>query len=103
MSVVDQNPPIELIEVQGYYYAALREAAELALMLKNKALTERLTDRADLLKETCLKEFWLPKKNFFAIALSESKFPDERISSNPGPLLFSGILDGEDDKIRAVL
>src|SRR3989344_3533802 len=29
------TPPIELIEVQGYYYAALREAAELALMLKN--------------------------------------------------------------------
>lgn len=95
--------PIELIEVQGYYYAALREAAELALMLKEESLAKQLTKRSEELKRTCLKEFWLPKRNFFAIALSGSKYPDERVSSNPGHLLFSGILDGEDDKIRAVV
>ena len=97
------KPPIELIEVQGYYYAALREAAELALMLKNELLEKKLRARAEKLKETVLREFWLTKKNFFTIALSESKFPDERISSNPGHLLFSGVLDGEDDKIKAVV
>ena len=97
------TPPIELIEVQGYYYAALREAAELALMLKNESLEKKLRARAEKLKVAVIKEFWLPEKNFFAIALSESKFPNERISSNPGHLLFSGILDGEDDKIKAVV
>lgn len=97
------KPPIELVEAQGYYYAALREATELALMLKNETLAKRLTGRLGSLKETCLKEFWLPEKNYFAAALSESKFSDERISSNPGHLLFSGILDGEDDKIKAVV
>jgi len=95
--------PIELIEAQGYYYAALREAAEFALMLKDEALAKKLSQRSEKLKETCLKEFWLADKNFFAIALSESKFPDKRISSNPGHLLFSGILDGEDDKIKAIV
>ncbi len=95
--------PVELIEVQGYYYAALHEAAEFALMLKDEALAKKLTQRNEKLKETCLREFWLPDKNFFAIALAESRFPDKRIASNPGHLLFSGILDGEDDKIEAVV
>src|SRR3989344_9389901 len=97
------RPPIELVEVQGYCYAALREAAELALMLKNESLEKKLRARAEKLKETLIKEFWLPDKNFFAIALSESKSPDERISSNPGHLLFSGVLDSKDDKIKAVV
>ncbi|PIU99719.1 MAG: hypothetical protein COS58_00810 [Candidatus Tagabacteria bacterium CG03_land_8_20_14_0_80_41_22] len=95
--------PIELVEAQGYYYAALREAAEFALMLKSESLEKKLRLRAEKLKEAVIKEFWLPEKSFFAVALSESKFPDERISSNPGHLLFSGVLDGEDDKIKAVV
>lgn len=103
MDHLQLTPPIELVEVQGYYYAALREAAELALMLKNAALEQELGVRAEKLKETVIKEFWLPEKGFFAVALAESKYPDERISSNPGQLLFSGILDGEDDKIAAVV
>lgn len=94
--------PVELIEAQSYYYAALREAAELALMLKDEPLAKKLAVHSHRLKETCLKEFWLPEKNFFAFALAESKHPDQRIASNPGHLLFSGILDGEDDKIKAV-
>lgn len=103
MDHLELKPPIELIEVQGYYYAALREAADLALMLKDEKLAKELARRSKKLKETCLKEFWLPKKGFFAIALSESKHPDERVSSNPGHLLFGGILDGEDDKIKAIV
>ena len=97
------KPPIELIEVQGYYYSALQEASELALMLKNQSLSEKLIQRSRKLKETCLKKFWLTDKNFFALALSESSFADDRIASNPGHLLFSGILDGEHDKIKAVV
>lgn len=97
------TPPIELVEAQGYYYAALRGAAELALMLKNESLEKKLRARAEKSKEAVIKEFWLPEENFFTAALSGSKFPDNRISSNPGHLLFSGILDGEDDKIKAVV
>lgn len=95
--------PIELSEVQGYYYAALREGSEFALMLKKEELAKHLTERAARLKETFLKEFWLEETGFFAIGLSESKFPDSRISSNPGHLLFTGILDDEDEKIEAAV
>lgn len=97
------KPPIELVEVQGYYYTALREAAEFALMLKNAKLAHRLASRAEKLKENCIKKFWLLNKNFFASALSESKFRDMRIMSNPGHLLFTGILDGHEDKIKATV
>lgn len=95
--------PIELIEVQGYYYTALRRAAELALMLKDAELAKHLTERAEKLKENCFREFWLSGQNFFASALSESKFADERIMSNPGHLLFTGILDGEEAKVKSVV
>ena len=97
------KPPIELIEVQGYYYAALRKAAEFALRLKNKSIEKKLRARAEKLKEAVIREFWLPEKNFFSTALAESKFPDKRISSNPGHLLFGGILDGEAGKIKEVV
>lgn len=97
------NPPIKIIEAQGYYYAALHEATKFTLILKDKALEKRLRARAEKLKETVIKEFWLPEKTFFATALSESKIPDNKITSNPGHLLFSGILDGEDVKIKAVV
>ncbi len=96
------KPPIELIEVQGYYYAALLLSAELALRLKNDMLAKKIAERSKKLKETCIKEFWLSDKKFFATSLSESKFPDKRIASNPGHLLFSGILDGEEEKIKAI-
>ena len=97
------KPPIELIEVQGYYYAALRKAAEFALRLKNKSIEKKLRTRAEKLKEEVIKELWLREKNFFSTALAESKFPDKRISSNPGHLLFGGILDGETGKIKNIL
>lgn len=95
--------PVELIEVQGYYYAALHEASEFAFMLKDEPFSEYLKERRGVLKKRVIKKFWLAEENFFATALSESKVPNNKITSNPGHLLFSGILDGEDDKIKAVV
>lgn len=95
--------PIELSEAQGYYYVALMEAVEFALMLKDEKLAKRLTERGRQLKESFIKEFWIPETEFFAIALSESKFADSRVSSNPGHLLFTGILDNEDEKIGSLV
>ncbi|MFH1401974.1 MAG: amylo-alpha-1,6-glucosidase [Parcubacteria group bacterium] len=96
------KPPVKIVEAQGYYYAALRQAAKLALKLKNETLAMRLIKRSEKLKDIFLKEFWLPEEKFFATALSKSKIPDKRISSNPGHLLFTGILDDKNDKIKAV-
>ncbi|MEW5908035.1 MAG: amylo-alpha-1,6-glucosidase [Patescibacteria group bacterium] len=95
--------PIEIVEVQSYYYAALREAGELALMLKEVKFSQQLVETSEKLKNNFLKEFWLPEIKFFASALSRSKIPDKRITSNPGHLLFTGILDNEEAKRAAVV
>ncbi|OHA47090.1 MAG: hypothetical protein A3A80_01560 [Candidatus Terrybacteria bacterium RIFCSPLOWO2_01_FULL_44_24] len=95
--------PIALIEVQGYYYAALYSASELALKLNDRLLADNLINRAAKLKANCLKTFWMPDKNFFATAVSADKKPADAITSNPGHLLFSGILDGNEDKINALV
>lgn len=93
-------PPVELIEVQGYYYAALREAAEFALMLKDTKLAKHLAGQSEKVKEHCIKKFWLADKGFFSSALARSNVADTRVMSNPGHLLFTGILDGQSDKIK---
>lgn len=96
------KPPVAIVEAQGYYYAALCQAAKLASKLKNGTLATQLTKRSEELKKNFLKKFWLPDKKFFTTALPKSKIPDTRITSNPGHLLFTGILDGENDEIKAV-
>lgn len=95
--------PIELVEVQGYYYLALKEASNLASMLKDVNYSKRLNQKAEELKNYFLKEFWMEDLNFFAFALSQSKIADKRITSNPGHLLFTGILDNEEEKREAVV
>ena len=100
---LDFTPPIELVEAQGYYYAALSSASELALALKKTDLARKLSRRAKELQNNFLKEFWLAEQNFFATALSESKIPDTKITSNPGHLLFTGILDDEPEKRQAIV
>jgi len=96
-------PPIEMVEVQGYYYMALREAADLALMLKDVKLSKKFSRRAEELKNNFLKQFWSDDLKFFTLALSQSKTPDKRITSNPGHLLFTGILDDEKEIREAVV
>lgn len=103
MDHVALKPPIELIEAQGYYYIALRETVQLALMRKNTALARRLGSIAERVRENCIKKFWLPDQTFFASMLSNSGVADKRTMSNPGHLLFSGILDNEDAKLKAVV
>lgn len=95
-------PPIEVVEVQGYYYAALSEAHEIALMLKKTALAKSLVERASRLKKNFIKAFWLPQVRRFAFSLERSRIPDARKVSNAGHLLFTGILDDRPDLAASV-
>lgn len=100
---LELRPPIELVEVQGYYYLALIAANELALAFQNVELATHLRHIAQELKSKFLDAFWSPEKNFFSIALERSRKPDFRVASNPGHLLFTGILDDERQKADAVV
>ncbi|MCL5257414.1 MAG: hypothetical protein M1319_06415 [Chloroflexi bacterium] len=86
------EPPIALCEVQGYAYDARRRSAELlaALGCKEAATQERL---AAELRDRFNKDFWMPEHEFYAVALDSSKRKVDSITSNPGQLLWSGIVD----------
>ncbi len=95
------DPPVAIVEAQGYQYPALREIAHLAEIKKDWDLVDKLEERAWELKKKFDKDFWMPEKKYFASALDGKKQQKKSITSNPGHLLFSGIL--RDDKIDAVV
>src|SRR5919109_390386 len=93
------EPPIALVEVQGYVYRAKRTAARLAQDLGERELAERLEREAADLRVRFNRDFWLDKQGVYALALDGDKRPVETITSNPGHCLWSHILD-EDKAAR---
>ena len=85
--------PIAVVEVQGYVYLALKEVSKLAQILKEKELAQELRAKAEDLKENFNKDFWMESRKYFALALDEKNKQKKSITSNPGHLLFTGILD----------
>lgn len=92
------KPPVAIVEVQGYQYLALREISKLAIVMRDNDLARKLSDRAKKLKKNFNKKFWMKKKKYFALALNGKKRQRKAITSNPGHLLFTGII--EKDKIK---
>jgi glycogen debranching enzyme len=101
----DAIPPIALCEVQGYAWDALKCGAELADRLElavdlaerfefeNKAHYWRTV--ADRLQEDFEAAFWLDDLDIYAIALDGTGKPCAVRSSNPGHLLYNGIVKPE--------
>ena len=93
--------PRATCELQGYAYDARRRAARLAREVwADQALADRLERDAAELKHRFNKDFWLEEEQYFALALDGHKRPVRTVTSNPGHLLWSGIVD--DDKAAAV-
>jgi glycogen debranching enzyme len=84
--------PIALAEVQGYQYAALLGAAFMAEMLGRSDRAPALRTRARRLQERFESDFWMPDEAFYALALDGAGAPCRVISSNPGHLLWTGIV-----------
>jgi glycogen debranching enzyme len=85
--------PIALVEVQGYAYAALRGASELARLLGDAETAARLRHDATALRERFNRDFWVETDSFLALALDGDKRPCEVVSSNAAHALWSGIVD----------
>lgn len=85
------EPPIALCEVQGYVYAAKRQAARLAHLLGQSATAVQLEEQAERLRQTVEERFWMPERGFYALALDRDKKPCRVLSSNAGHLLFCGL------------
>ncbi len=84
-------PPIALVEVQGYVYAARRAMAWLAERRGDDARAQDLRHRAKALRSAVEKRFWLPDLGFYAIAIDGTGEPCRVRASNPGHLLYTGL------------
>jgi glycogen debranching enzyme len=87
-------PPVAIVEAQGYQYLALKEVSNLAKQVKKDIeLKDELDNRAKKLKDNFNKDFWMEDKKYFALALDKDNKQRQAITSNPGHLLFTGILN----------
>lgn len=89
--------PRATCEIQGYVYDAKMRTARLARKVwGDPAWADELESEAKALKERFNRDFWIPERGFFALALDGQKRKVDSLTSNIGHLLWSGI--AEDDK-----
>jgi glycogen debranching enzyme len=94
--------PRATCEIQGYAYDARRRTARLARQVwGDDGLADRLERDAEALKTAFNRDFWLPEVGYYALALDGDKHPVPTLASNPGQLLWSGIVP--DDRVDAVV
>ena len=89
------EPPIALVEVQAYVYAAKRAAATLFRALGDPGLAARMDAEAERLRDAFEATFWMPSEGFYCMALDREKRQVAAIASNPGQALWSGIVAPE--------
>ncbi|MCW2500535.1 MAG: Amylo-alpha6-glucosidase [Frankiales bacterium] len=94
------EPPISLVEVQGYAYGAFLARAHFATEAGDDALARHWADRASALKQRFNEVFWLPEHGYYALALDGDKRPVDALASNMGHCLWTGIVD--EDKAASV-
>jgi len=84
------EPPIALVEVQGYAVDALRRAAELYRALgRSESLSEELLREADRLSERIDRELWLDGRGLHALAKDGRDRIADALASNAAHLLWS--------------
>ncbi|MGC1213691.1 MAG: glycogen debranching N-terminal domain-containing protein [Micromonospora sp.] len=86
--------PRATCETQGYAYDAKLRGARLAREFWNDpAYADRLEREAAELKERFNRDFWIPEREYYALALDAEGRHVDALSSNIGHLLWSGIVD----------
>jgi glycogen debranching enzyme len=86
--------PIATCEIQGYAYDAQRRSACLAHEVwHDEVLAGLLEHRAEILRESFRRDFWMPERGCHALALDGDKRQVDSLTSNIGHLLWSGLLD----------
>ncbi len=95
-SMLEQmKSPVSVIGVQGYAYRALRKTRELfpgEFLEDHSTLTEAIDDALSFLQENVYDYFSLYDENYLGLAIDGDGVLNQAITSDPGHLLFSGIL-----------
>jgi glycogen debranching enzyme len=94
------EPPVALVEVQGYCIDARRRMARLYRQLGRREEASRLMATAAKLARRLDDAFWIEKTGTYALALDGAKRQVQTITSNQGHLLFSRVIPA--DRARRV-
>lgn len=89
------EPPIAVVEAQGYAVAGLRAAARLEEELGEASRAEPLRKEAEELQERIEDRFWRDELGTFDMALGRDGAPANTVSSNPGHLLWAEAVSPE--------
>lgn len=87
------EPPIALVEVQGYVYMAKLGLAEIFERDGQTERAEKLRREAYQLKQNFNRHFWLEECGSYALALEVGNRPVDSLTSNPGHVLYAGLAD----------
>lgn len=82
------EPPIALVEVQGYVASAYRHGAELARVMGEEELAETWRARVEPFLRRLDEAFWNHESRYYAMALDGHGRQVPTLSSNPGHLLY---------------
>lgn len=95
LDVLGISQPVAMVEIQGYAYSSLIAATKIADVVGKKEQVGFYANLAEKLKRRFNEAFWMPKEKFFCLALDGKGRQRKAITSNPGHLLFTGIIDAE--------
>lgn len=87
------QPPIALVEVQGYAIDAFARASSLFSLLGSHGRAETLQKKSQNLRVKLNQAFWMRDEGFYALALDREKHRVAVKASNPGHLLFSNAIE----------
>ena len=85
------EPPIALVEVQGYVFDAKIRMADLYGVAGRNEEAADLRREAERLREQIVDAFWMEDAGTFALALDGDKQPIPTVSSNAAHLLWSRV------------
>ena len=94
------QPPIALIEVQGYVHRAWLETAGLMRVCGAGEIAFGLERKAADLKRRVAAAYWSKRRRYMAMAIARDGRQADAIASNPGQALWSGII--EDGRVGAI-
>ncbi len=89
------EPPIALCEVQGEIYQAWLGAANIYQVWGESQRAKELRQKAEELYQRFNERFWMEDEGFYCLGLDSQKQQIKSISSNPGQLLWTGIVPKE--------
>jgi glycogen debranching enzyme len=89
------EPPIALVEVQGYCIDAWRRMGRFYRRLGRRDDAARCALAAQRLSRRVDEAFWMEKSGTYALALDGEKRQVQAVTSNPGHLLFSRVIPEE--------